>query len=154
MNTRMERVKMGRSRIKVKYDGRTVSLAQLSELTGIVYDTLLTRYNRGLRGAELTKQIEAIGDKKQWMHKLWGGVWCYRGEPVYPRPQRQQNNLKPCPFCNSKVHIEKLDDEGYYMVQCDNDNCAAAVCFGDSSEDLIKAKGLWNRRANTQKRER
>lgn len=140
---------MGGTRIKVEYEGRTVSLVQLAELTGIAYGTLLKRYNCGLRGAALAQQIldEDIGvNKKTWMHNLWGGVWCYKGEPVQAGTQIRHSNLKPCPFCGAKVHIEKLDDEGYYMVQCDNDDCAAAVCFGDSSEDLIKAKELWNRR--------
>ena len=44
--------------------------------------------------------------------------------------------LKPCPFCGSEATIEDIstEDEYYFMIQCQNEKCGAAVCFGDESE--------------------
>ena len=55
--------------------------------------------------------------------------------------------LKPCPFCGSEVYIEDLGVEKgdhYYMIQCTNEDCDAATCFGEKNKkDFIKA---WNTR--------
>ena len=57
--------------------------------------------------------------------------------------------LKPCPFCGEeKVQIEDIssEDEQYFMIQCSNEKCSAATCFGDTSENKNKAIEAWNRR--------
>lgn len=58
------------------------------------------------------------------------------------------NKLKPCPFCGGKVHFEDIStpEETYFMIQCDNKQCSAAVCFGDLSETKEQATESWNRR--------
>lgn len=58
-----------------------------------------------------------------------------------------KNKLKPCPFCGSKVEIIDLGidkDDHYYMMQCSNEKCNSATCFGEvSKKEFIM---LWNRR--------
>ena len=58
--------------------------------------------------------------------------------------------LKPCPFCGAKVAIEDIstEDETYFMIQCENQKCSAAACFGDESETQEGAARAWNRRAD------
>lgn len=56
--------------------------------------------------------------------------------------------LKPCPFCGAEVEIIDLGtepDDHYYMVQCQNDKCNSATCFGEVDEDCLRKK--WNGRA-------
>lgn len=58
-----------------------------------------------------------------------------------------KTKLLPCPFCGSEVYIEDLGVEKgdhYYMMQCKNEDCDAATCFGEKNkEKFIKA---WNTR--------
>ena len=58
--------------------------------------------------------------------------------------------LKPCPFCGSEATIEDIstEDEYYFMIQCQNEKCGAAVCFGDESETQEGAARAWSRRAD------
>lgn len=59
--------------------------------------------------------------------------------------------LKACPFCGSQqVSIEDIstEDETYFMIQCENEECYAAACFGDESETQEGAARAWNRRAD------
>ena len=58
--------------------------------------------------------------------------------------------LKPCPFCGAKVAIDDIstEDEDYFMIQCQNEECGAAACFGDESETKEGAARAWNRRVN------
>lgn len=46
------------SNIKVEHNGTIVTLIELSEITGISYSCLNSRYNKGLRGVELVKEIK------------------------------------------------------------------------------------------------
>jgi len=45
--------------VAVEHNGEPVSLLELSKLTGIAYSTLINRYRRGNRGAELVRSVEA-----------------------------------------------------------------------------------------------
>lgn len=62
--------------------------------------------------------------------------------------------IKPCPFCGSKVTLENINpkdaDEEMYMLECTNDDCASAVCFGDYSTDRATAIKNWHKRVNGQ----
>lgn len=73
----------------VEYNGRKVTMSQLSELTGIDVCVLRTRYVRGDRGDALVRPIirenttEAVMSKKTFVHELWHGKWCYKGKRIY-----------------------------------------------------------------------
>lgn len=52
--------------------------------------------------------------------------------------------LKPCPFCGSGVHLEYpivVGNDRYYRVVCDN--CPATIGFYETEAEVIK---VWNRR--------
>lgn len=54
--------------------------------------------------------------------------------------------LKPCPFCGSEVKLTNIDpNDAYYMVECQNEKCSAATCFGEVGREKIKTR--WNERA-------
>lgn len=44
-------------KVFVEYNGKQVSLSQLSKLTGVKYNTIVARYHRGLRGERLWKKV-------------------------------------------------------------------------------------------------
>ena len=62
----------------------------------------------------------------------------------------KEQEINPCPFCNSKVNLENINpadsDEEMYMFECTNDDCASATCFGDYSTDRATAIKNWNKR--------
>jgi len=51
--------------IRVEYKGRKVTMAELSELTGIKRGTLLTRWRFGDRGEELWRPVQKKGGLKR-----------------------------------------------------------------------------------------
>lgn len=56
--------------------------------------------------------------------------------------------LNRCPFCGSRVKIDNIaenNDDEYYMVQCENEDCGASSCFGEGTKKEIIER--WNRRA-------
>lgn len=53
--------------------------------------------------------------------------------------------LKKCPFCGSEVKLTNIDpNDEYYMIECRNENCNSATCFGEVNEEEIKKR--WNGR--------
>lgn len=53
--------------------------------------------------------------------------------------------LKPCPFCGSEVKLTNIDpNDTYYMIECQNENCNSATCFGEAGKEEIMM--MWNRR--------
>lgn len=67
----------------------------------------------------------------------------------------KEQEINPCPFCNSKVNFENINsadsDEEMYMFECTNDDCASGTCFGDYSTDRDTAIKKWNKRVNMMK---
>lgn len=56
--------------------------------------------------------------------------------------------LKPCPFCGREVKLTNIDpNDTYYMIECQNEDCNAATCFGEVGKEQIKKR--WNRRGAT-----
>lgn len=57
------------------------------------------------------------------------------------------NELKPCPFCNSKAEIDnnrtEEDIQDWWYVYCTNPNCAAQTTQWYLLDDAIEA---WNKR--------
>ena len=68
---------------------------------------------------------------------------------LLPQKGMVKMDLKPCPFCGSKVTVENISpkdaDEKMYMFECTNDNCASATCFGDYNTDRATAIKNWNK---------
>lgn len=72
------------------------------------------------------------------------------------------DNLKPCPFCGTNVHIEKKPlwqgSRGYhgcyeYDIHCHNCGCRVDIFGNDTiyrTDEEAKANAIkaWNRRAN------
>lgn len=69
--------------LTITLDGVTKTMAQWAEETGISYSTLWTRYQRGVRGAELfSKSLVHSGSyfkKAVMIRELWRGKWVYVG---------------------------------------------------------------------------
>lgn len=61
------------------------------------------------------------------------------------REKNMSEELKKCPFCGGEVRLTNIDpNDDYYMMECQNENCNAATCFGEVDKEGIKER--WNRR--------